>query len=301
MPRSIPLVGHARAAFLLSLVLGLVTGCTADTPPENRTAENRTAAGVVSPRPGTIQGPSGRLHVDDGGQGLLPVVFVHSFAGSSAHWIPQLAHLRESRRAVALDLRGHGRSDPPASNSYAVDSLAADIAVVVDSLDLDRFVLVGHSMGGSAAMAYAGRHPEKVAGLVLVGAPGKSPPEMATQVLTMMRADYDSVTEGYWETLLTDAQPQVRTQVREDMKAVPQAASLAIIEAIFNYDPLPALQAYTGPKLIIDTAHGEGPGALHNQAPDVPRQVITGTSHWPHMDKPDEFTRILDEFLATAK
>ena len=79
---------------------------------------------------------------------------------------------------VAVDLRGHGRSEAPAAGDYAVESLAADIAAVVDALGLGRFVLVGHSMGGAAALAYADAHPERVAGLVLVGTPGKSSPEV---------------------------------------------------------------------------------------------------------------------------
>ena len=52
-----------------------------------------------------IMGPAGGLHVDDGGSGGLPVVFIHSFAGSAEHWTGQLDHLRRRRRAVALDLR----------------------------------------------------------------------------------------------------------------------------------------------------------------------------------------------------
>jgi pimeloyl-ACP methyl ester carboxylesterase len=272
------------------MILG--AGCSRETTRQAATP------GPPTPRTGLLPGPSGHLYVDDGGQGGLPVVFVHSFGGSSTHWINQLAHLRATRRAVAVDLRGHGRSDPPASNSYAVDSLAADIAAVVDSLGLDRFVLVSHSLGGAAASAYAGRHPDRLAGLVLVGTPGKSPPEMATRVLGAMRADYDSVSEGYWISLLEGAQPTVEAQVREDMKKIHPEAGLSMIEAVFAYDPVPALMGYSGPKLIIDTAHGEGPAALHNQVPDTPRVVITGTSHWPHLDKPEEFNRVLDEFLA---
>jgi pimeloyl-ACP methyl ester carboxylesterase len=49
--------------------------------------------------------------------------------------------------------------------------------------------------------------------------------------------------------------------------------------------------------MIIDTRHGDSRNALHRQAPDVPRQVIAGTSHWPHLDKPYEFNRVLDSFL----
>ena len=251
--------------------------------------------------PVTVTGPAGRLHVDDGGKGSVPVVFLHSFAGSSAHWSAQLAHVRRARRAVALDLRGHGRSDAPGSGSYHVDSLAADIAAAADGLGLRRFVLVGHSMGGAAAIAYAGAHADRVAGLVLVGTPGKSPADMATRVMAAMRSDYDNVSEGYWRLLLTGARPDVESQIRADMRRMPRESALAIIEAIFAFDPLPALRAYRGPALIVDTQHGEVPDALHNQMPRLSRRVISGTSHWPHMDKPEEFNRVLDAFLAQVQ
>jgi pimeloyl-ACP methyl ester carboxylesterase len=173
-----------------------------------------------------VTGPEGRLHVDDGGTGGLPVVFVHSFGGSSAHWSAQLAHLRPTRRAVAFDLRGHGRSDPPRSGTYAVNALADDIGAVVDGLGLKRFVLVGHSLGGAAAIAYAGAHPDHVASLVLVGTPGQSSPEQASRVMTSMQADYDKVSDGYWKTLLTGAEPNVETQIRSEMKRLPREAAL---------------------------------------------------------------------------
>jgi pimeloyl-ACP methyl ester carboxylesterase len=247
-----------------------------------------------------VSGPEGRLHVDDGGKGGLPVVFVHSFAGSSGHWSAQLAHLRATRRAVAFDLRGHGQSDPPKSGSYAVSAMAEDIAAVVDGLDLKRFVLVGHSMGGSASVAYAGTHPDRVASLVLVGTPGQSSPEQASRVMTSMQTDYEKVSEAYWSKLLTDAQPDVQTRIRSDMRHIPREPSLAMIGAVFAFDPLPALRTYSGPKLFIDTPHGAGPQSLHTQMPEVPEKVITGTSHWPQLDKPDEFNRILDGFLVDA-
>jgi pimeloyl-ACP methyl ester carboxylesterase len=280
-----------RAAALSAAVIGagIVSGCA------RKDAHDTKGAPEAH-----VTGPEGRLHVDDGGQGGLPVVFVHSFAGSSGHWSAQLAHLRATRRAVAFDARGHGLSDPPRSGSYAVSALAEDIAVVADGLGLKRFVLVGHSMGGSSAIAYAGAHPDRVASLVLVGTPGQSSPEQASRVMTSMQTDYEKVSDGYWKTLLAGAQPAVDARIRGDLTHVPREAALSIIGAIFAYDPLPALRAYPGPKLLVDTPHGEGPQSLHTQAPEIPRKVIEGTSHWPHMDKPDEFNRILDEFLANA-
>lgn len=247
----------------------------------------------------TITGPAGELYVDDAGSGSgVPILFVHSFAGNCDHWKAQLAHLRPRRRAVAMDLRGHGHSDEPSGGDYGVPSLGEDIAAVADALELKRFVLVGHSLGGAAAAAYVAKHPRRVAGLVLAGAPGKAAPEQAKQVMASLHADYDKVMAGYWASLVEHAQPEVRETLEAGMRSVGREASLAIIGAIFQYDPLPALSGYDGPKLIIDTPHGDGPTALHNQLPDIKRKVIEGTSHWPHMDRPQEFNRLLDEFLA---
>jgi pimeloyl-ACP methyl ester carboxylesterase len=246
----------------------------------------------------TIAGPAGQLYVDDGGGGGLPVLLVHSFAGSSAHWKAQLAHLRRRRRALAMDLRGHGRSDAPASGDYGVPALAEDIQAVAEALELTRFVLVGHSMGGAAASAYVGRYSGQVAGLALAGSPGKSSASEAQKIMGALHADYDKVMAGYWNSLLEGAEPPVRELLEAGMRSVGREASLAMIGAIFDFDPLPALQRYSGPMLIIDTPHGDSPTALHRQLPDVSRKVIEGTSHWPHLDKPQEFNRLLDEFLA---
>jgi pimeloyl-ACP methyl ester carboxylesterase len=246
---------------------------------------------------GSLPGPAGGLYADDGGDGGVGVVFVHAFAGSSRDWFEQLEHLRPHRRAVAFDLRGHGHSDPPRRLDYSIAGFASDVAAVVDGLDLRRFYLVGHSLGGVAAIEYAGHHSERVAGLVLCGTPGRSSPEQARQIMTAMRTDYENVNESYWKKLLSSARPEVEQHIRNELVHVPRDAALAIIEAVFAYDPEPALRAYRGPKLLIETTTSDSPGSLHQLAPEIPREVIEGTSHWMFMDEPEEFDRILDEFL----
>ena len=164
-----------------------------------------------------------------------------------------------------------------------------------------NFDLVGHSMGGAASIRYASTHPERVAGLVLVSTPGKTPSEMVTAVMGAMKADYVKATQGYWDKLLKNAQPEVNSLIREGISRVPQAASVAMIESIFAYDPFSDLAAYKGPKLIVDTDAPDAAGALHMQAQSVSRKVIAQTSHWPQMDRPEVFNGILDVFLAAAR
>lgn len=98
-----------------------------------------------------------------------PVVFTHSMLMSSDMWQHQMLHLAEhGYRAVAYDRRGHGRSDDPGSG-YEFDTLADDLAAVLDTLDLSDITLIGHSMGGGEVVRYLSRHGgQRVARIALV-------------------------------------------------------------------------------------------------------------------------------------
>jgi pimeloyl-ACP methyl ester carboxylesterase len=244
-----------------------------------------------------ISGPTGRLHIDDNGSGdELPVLFVHAFGGSLVHWADQLAHLRPGRRAIGFDLRGHGRSDATVGPDDTIEDLAGDIDAVVEGLRLGRVVLVGHIIGGAAAVAYAGKRPQRVAGMLLVGTPGRVPLQQADQILSQMTSDYDATMSSYWDRLLADATPRVKDQITSEMGRMPQDVAMTLIKATFAYDPLPALQDYPG---IVETVTiGDSPYDLHKQLPDAPDEHVDGTSHWVQMDKPEAFDRILDAFLA---
>lgn len=244
-----------------------------------------------------IRGPAGDLRVDDGGTGGIPVVFVHAYGGTLEHWAAQLAYVRSVRRAIALDLRGHGRSDAPDDREYAVNSLARDVAAVADELALESFVLVGHSLGGAVAIAYAGQHPERVAGLLLVGTPGRMPRAEAEKTLAALAADYATVSRAYWDKLLTGARPEVARQVRNTMESVPREDALQLIRATFDFDPVPVLSAFPAPVFVIVTSPVDAPHDLHVLLPNLPHERIKDASHWPQLDEPAAFNQLLDAFL----
>jgi pimeloyl-ACP methyl ester carboxylesterase len=245
---------------------------------------------------------SPNLNVDDGGSGGLPVVFVHSLAGNTSHWSAQLEHLRKERRAVALDIRGHGNSESPKDGNFAIESLASDIDTVADELGLKQFVLVGHSSGGTVSIAYAGSHPKKVAGLLLADPSGdarKVPAEQVNLLIGTLESDsYSTAIEAYYSMLLTGSQPAVREKVILDLRNTPRETVIGIFKSSLRYDPLTPLQLYKGPKLSVYTSLNDAPFSLHNLDTDLPHIQVTGTGHWLQMDKPEEFNRILDDFLA---
>jgi pimeloyl-ACP methyl ester carboxylesterase len=116
----------------------------------------------------------GPLHVDATGTGT-PVVLLHGLGASSRYWKPVVDQLAAQHRTLAVDLLGFGRSPKPGRASYDVDCHADTLAphVPVGS------VVVAHSTGASIALRLATRHPDRVAGLVLVAPPAHPDPETA--------------------------------------------------------------------------------------------------------------------------
>ncbi|TFW28100.1 alpha/beta fold hydrolase, partial [Duganella callida] len=106
------------------------------------------------------------IHVEQHGQGDLALVFIHYWGGSSRTWQPLMELLSPAFHCVAYDQRGWGDSAP--ADSYSIADLADDALAVVASLGLQRYVLVGHSMGGKAAQLAASRRPPGLQALVLV-------------------------------------------------------------------------------------------------------------------------------------
>ena len=249
-----------------------------------------------------IEGPQGRLHVDDGGRGRgVPVLFVHGNSGNLTQWRAQLDHVRQSRRAVAFDLRGMGQSDVPRNADYSVNAMVDDVEAVTKALKLQRFVIVGHSYGGSVVAAYAARHPERVAGVVFADSAGnvKIDPEQAKKFLDAIRANPDKVVPQWFAPILKPAREEVKNAVLESAHHTPGDVIAGALGGLMTFDMGAMLAAYRGPRIAIAAADIENPASLHMQFPDIPTKKMSGTGHWLMMDKPDEFNALLDAFLAT--
>jgi len=256
-----------------------------------------------------VAGPAGVLHVEDGGSGGLPVLFVHGLGGSCGQWRHQLAHLRRARRALALDLRGHGRSAAAeegehGSGEYGISELADDVAAVADDLGLARFVLVGHSLGAAVAVEVAGREAERVAGLVLVDPNGDQteiPRRELADFLAALAAEPRDEMRWYFKQILVGAAPQTAEEVLADLEATPGEALVSSLESSFSYSPLPSLEAYRehggGPVLSVISDMNTLPYSLHNLVEDLPVRLVAGTSHWLMLDRPDELNAALDAVL----
>ena len=110
----------------------------------------------------------GLHYLEWGAPSARPLVLLHGITGHARTWDTLASALAGRFRVLALDQRGHGDSDPAADGDYRVGTMADDLARFVDGMGLGAFDLVGLSMGGRIAIAYAGKHGGRVGRLVIV-------------------------------------------------------------------------------------------------------------------------------------
>jgi pimeloyl-ACP methyl ester carboxylesterase len=142
----------------------------------------------MEPRSRHVPGADGvPIHVLEWSEEGVPLVLLHGF-GTEAHIYDDFApHVAPYYRTLALDLRGHGDSGHDPERRYDYEHHVRDLECVTGALGIGRFVLVGHSLGGRIATLFAGTHPERMAGLVLVD----SAPELDTRGTLRIRLDLE--------------------------------------------------------------------------------------------------------------
>jgi pimeloyl-ACP methyl ester carboxylesterase len=140
-----------------------------------------------------------RLHLLESGVGDPAFLFLHYWGGSARTWHRVIEELGHHVHAIALDQRGWGKS-AGCDGRHDLAAMADDIADVVASLGLQRYVLVGHSMGGKVAQLFALRQPAGLAGLVLVAPAPPTPMQVPVEMRAAMLDSYQT-RQGVQEAL----------------------------------------------------------------------------------------------------
>jgi len=206
-----------------------------------------------------------RLHVEDWGAGR-PIVFVAAWTFNSSAWGEHVAALSTANRCVALDRRGHGRSDAP-SYGYDVDTLADDLAAVFEQRDLDDAILVAHSMGSIEAVRYLARHGgARVKKLALVAptTPFLTKTDDNPDAIpdALIEAQYQSIAKGYAQWIADNEAPfftpatiaETRNWIKTMMLGVSLPIALACRRTISMTDTRKDLAALDLPTMIV---HGD--------------------------------------------
>jgi pimeloyl-ACP methyl ester carboxylesterase len=146
-------------------------------------------------------GPDLQLnYLEWGDPSAPPVLLIIGLTNFAYAWNETALALADRYRCVALNLRGHGDSGPSPEREYSFDLWDTDVQALVTTLELDRPVIMGHSLGGRVAFVYGARHPEHTQGVVVVDVGPGFPEEAAATVqkefFGKMPADYESWEAG---------------------------------------------------------------------------------------------------------
>ncbi len=245
-----------------------------------------------------------RLHYTESGKDRpVSVVFVHGAGSSQDTWALQFEEFGKNYHVVAIDLSGHGGSDPGPKEVRIGTGYAYELAGLVRHLDLGDFVAVGHSMGGGVVMSYALNNDfPKPRALVLVDTSSK---------LNLSRLGAGMTLEAL-DTFLTLLRDRITGRNKKAMDVIQREESTKIenpqimqrdLAAVDNFDVSHRVHEIEQPTLIIvgeddDIITPVMATALKNSLPRADIAVVRDADHAPMLQNPDEFNRLLGKFLA---
>jgi pyruvate dehydrogenase E2 component (dihydrolipoyllysine-residue acetyltransferase) len=236
-----------------------------------------------------------------------PVVLLHGFGGDLNNWLFNTDKLAERRRVVALDLPGHGESAKDVGVGD-LDAFAEVLGGFLDAVGTGRAHLVGHSMGGAVALAYALAHPDRVASLILVAAAGLGEDINPDYIDGFVAAERRRELKGVLELLFADQSHVSRTLVDDVLRYKRLdgvEAALRTVAAAMYPSGCQArvlageLERLTVPLLVV---WGEQDRVLPASHADAARargrvEVLAGAGHSPHMEAANEVNRLVVGFL----
>ncbi|WP_042170795.1 alpha/beta fold hydrolase [Paenibacillus gorillae] len=254
----------------------------------------------------------GLAYYDSGDQGPdKPVlVLLHGFCGSSAYWERVVSSLEQHARIIAPDLRGQGDSPPSGDGPYTMELYAADLAGMLQRLNIPHVTLLGHSLGGYVTLAFAELHPDKLQAFGLIHSTPMPDSEAAKvnrdNAAAAIRKDgiipfvdglvpklfapdsRDSMAEqvgrakeiGYGTSEAGAVGAALGMKERPDRNAVLAATKLPLLLLAGELDPIIPVEK----TLVID---GE----------NVTQVILKGAGHMGMLEQPDAFIQAVTDFL----
>lgn len=240
----------------------------------------------------------------------LPLVMLHGLGGNATSFSHQFSAFAPARRVVAWHAPGYGNSDvvDATGNVYANRLLA-----FLSAIDIERCVLLGHSMGGMLAGKVIDIAPARVAALILSCTHGGYASDGAAPISTGQQKRLDEL-----RLLSAEEYGLARAKAMSAANATPEAVDAlkaiaaqtryegleAAIKMINGLNNLEALGHYGGPTLIIDGDEDRVIAAvkreaLHDAMPEASRIVVEGAGHAPYLEKPQAYNQALQAFFST--
>ena len=247
------------------------------------------------------------INADVRGQAEPALVFLHYWGGSSRTWDGVIRDLDGNHRTIAIDFRGWGDSDKPATG-YRIEELASDVTAVLAELKVSRFILVGHSMGAKVAQFVASGHPAGLVGLVLVATGSPHGVRVPEEQLQRMIHAYDSAASAAFvrDNVLTKRplSDDLKAQVVEDSLKSCEASRVAWPSVAIAQDIARETASIAVPTLVIggELDQVDTPAMLEEEVigniRDAQLKIVQGSGHLLPLEAAKEVSTLINSFIA---
>jgi esterase len=269
--------------------------------------------GGVHATQSTKEHPKMLLNYQIHGEGQ-PLIILHGLFGTLENWGNQIKTLSENHKVIAVDLRNHGRSFH--SNEMNYHLMAEDIKALLSHLKLEKAHIIGHSMGGKVAMQLALNAPDLIDKLIIVDiAPVEYTPHHNDVFKGLFSVDLPSLnSRGDADKQLSEHIPELSVRAfllknlyRTDEKLFAWRMNLEAIHSQYkNISAAPTGTPFDRSMLFIKGEKSDYMipayrDAVINSFPKASYTIIKQAGHWPHAEKPKEFTDIVVNFLTKTK
>ena len=249
---------------------------------------------------------SERIAYDVVGKGTTTLIFIHGWNCDGRYWQKQIPVFAKEYQVITVDLDGHGHSSLNRT-VFSMLAFANDVKAIIDKENIDRAILIGHSMGGGVIAEASRLMPAKVVGIVgvdtLQNVAERTPQNVIDEMVKPFDADFKSATQNFVSPMFPKgADQQLMNWVKEDMSSAPKEIAL---NAFRNYlgqyvngEAAIVFKDITIPVVSINAR-------LWPTAPEENRKYIKNyqlfyieeTGHFPMLEKPEEFNMLLKKAI----
>jgi len=247
------------------------------------------------------------------GKGEPAIVFIHGWCCDRTYWEAQLPYFAQKYKVLTIDLAGHGESGLD-RNEWTMGAFGEDVVAVVNKLNLDQVVLVGHSMGGAVILEAARHMPKRVIGLVGVDTlqdfEDKFTQEQIDDMFIPLRSNFAETTSNFVRTMFTpNSDPALVEKIAADMSSAPQEVGIGALEGYVDFqnnEKIRVLQEVQASITCIPSdKYPTNVETNQRYAPSFQAKIMSGVGHFNMMEDPETFNRLLEEtvqeFVQMAK
>ena len=241
-----------------------------------------------------------RIHYETTGGGDTTVCLVHGSGGTHGVWIRQMEGLADLARVIAIDLPGHGESKGDGVGT--IERAAAAVRDVLDRVGAASVVIGGHSMGGAIALAFALANPERTAGLMLIGTGARL--RVLPKILETLERDYaEGVRFVIDLAVAANTAPETKDALARQTLRNPRPVMIGDFRACHAFDVMARLGEIRAPTLVVCGDEDQLTPVkysryLRDHIAGARLVVVPGAGHYVQLERPDETTAAIRQFLA---